>query len=126
MQPLQGYPTFHLEVAIVAACHGGANAEVGTREEVACGFVEHEKEASCVGAQTRERGEVEKFEVARIVDGVVQSFHTVVDFATGDAAVFLQTDERIYFFECRSLGDFMVLSRVFAEDFDEFHKEMRR
>lgn len=56
----------------------------------------------------------------------METFHAVVDFATGDAASFLQADEGIYFFERRSLGDFVILACVFAENFDEFHIEVRR
>lgn len=118
--------TFDLEMTVVASGNRSADAEVGVWEEVACGFEEYEKEASRVGAQSREGGEVEKFEVARVVDGVVKTFHAVVDFATGDAVSFLQADEGVYFFERRSLGDFVILACVFAENFDEFHKEMRR
>lgn len=58
---LGSYSTFDFEMTVVSSGNRGADAEVGAREEVACGFVEHEKEASCVGAQSREGSKVEKF-----------------------------------------------------------------
>ena len=112
------------ESAEIAPRHGRADAQFGLRIEVAHGFVEHKKQAARVGAQTGGRGEGEIFEVARVVDRVVQSLHAVVHLAARHAATQVEAQALIHLFEGSPLRHVVIHAVVLTVDANGFHEKI--
>ena len=102
---------------------GVPDAQFGLGIEVAHGFVEHEEEAARVGAQSRRRSEGEIFEVARVVDRVVQPFDAVVHLTTRHTARQVQIERLIHLFERRPLRHIVIPAVVLAIDANGFHEK---
>ena len=110
------------EATEVAPGHGCADAQFGLGIEVAHRFVEHKEQAARVGAQSRRRGKGEIFEVARVVDRVVQSLHAVVHLTARHTARQVQIERLIHLFERRPLRHIVIQAVVLAIDANGFHE----
>ena len=106
--------------AVVAVGNGCVDAQAGSREEVAQGFVEHEEERARVGSQAGGIGDVEELDVFVHEEREVQPFHFVVDLCAGGTVREVQVKEFIDLFQVAAQRNAVTLPGVGATDGDFF------